>query len=525
MIAHAHLESRSRAERMPPLLVRADASTQMGTGHVMRCLALAQAWQEAGGRAQFALALSTPAAEARLSAEGMQVARVSAGNVDLRAAFPFGGRPGSAEDAGETVAMAREIGAAWVVVDGYHFDAAYQRSVKGAGLQLLAVDDYGHASHYSADLVLNQNIYAAESLYPSREATTRLLLGTRYALLRSEFWPWRAWQRTVPEVARKVLVTMGGADADNATLKVVEALRQVEGLGQGLEVKVVVGGSNPHREALRETLTVGVELIENAPNMPELMAWSDAAVSAAGTTCWELAFMQVPSLLVVLAENQRPNAAGLQEAGVAVNMGWHGELASAELARALTRLLGTREQQVAMAQEGRRLVDGEGARRVAGLLAEATVRVRRVAPQDRELLFLWANDPLTRQMSLRSEAIEWEEHRHWFDQVVSCPGVFLVIAEGWTGERWAPLGQVRIDRAGVVSIALAAEHRGHGLARRVLQAGIAMHRSRTPSEALTAYIKPENEASLRIFAQAGFTPMGWAEVLGQWLLKYIRACG
>jgi UDP-2,4-diacetamido-2,4,6-trideoxy-beta-L-altropyranose hydrolase len=254
------------------------------------------------------------------------------------------------------------------VLDGYHFDPGYQRQIREAGHRLLVIDDAAHLDHYYADMVLNQNINAERLHYPC-EPDTRLLLGTRYALLRSEFLVWRGWQRETPEVARKVLVTLGGGDPDNQTLKVMQALRQVS-VG-GLEVIVVVGASNPHfqelQSAIRNSLLT-IRLVHNATNMPELMAWADVAISAGGSTCWELAFMGLPAVILVLAKNQQGIAAGLEEAGVAVNLGWHTEVSAAQVASALLRLFRDRDLRWQMDQQGRELVDGSGIERVVELL-------------------------------------------------------------------------------------------------------------------------------------------------------------
>jgi UDP-2,4-diacetamido-2,4,6-trideoxy-beta-L-altropyranose hydrolase len=491
---------------IPLLLIRADAGTQLGTGHVMRCLALAQAWWEKGGSIQFALASVAPALEARLGGEGFDSMRVDA-------------PPGSALDATETIATAHETGAVWLVVDGYHFDAAYQQAIKGSGLGLLVIDDDGHAKHYWADLVLNQNLSAVEALYPSREAYTRLLLGTQYALLRREFWPWRGWQRQIPDQARRILVTMGGADPDNVTLKVLKALQQIQ--AKDLEVKVVIGGSYPHRETLEGWAAPGVcKLIENPPDMPGLMAWADLAISAAGSTCWELAFMQLPSVLLVLAENQRPNAAGLHSAGAVFSLGWHKDLRPEALAHALERLLPSRESRASMAGVGRSLVDGNGSSRVAALMSQMPVRIRSVSRDDCALLFSWANDPLTRQMSFHSHPIQWAEHQQWFEQVTHEPHSVFVIAEWLQNGRWLPVGQARITQDGIVSISVAAEYRSQRLARPALQAAVACYRARSPEKVLTAHIKPENRASQRVFQQAGFEYKGEAEIWGQPCLAY-----
>lgn len=340
------------------LLVRADASTQIGTGHVMRCLALAQAWQDTGGTAQFLVTSLPSGLNARLSTEGIDVAYLSVA-------------PGSASDAAETAARAQTAGAAWVVADCYQFDAAYQYALKQAGLRLLVLDDYGHTDHYYADLVLNQNIHADQSLYAVREPYTRLLLGTSYALLRREFWPWSGWQRKTPAVAHKVLVTLGGSDQDNITLQVLRVLQQVE--ADGLEVTVLVGGGNPHLESLMSfaaDLRFSVRLIRNAPSMPELMAGAHVAISAGGSTCWELAFMGLPSLLLVLAENQRPAVNALSKAGVCCYLGEAVNPQFQDNLALITRLMDDSETRLSMCQRGQRLVDGLGVSRVLKVLEQ-----------------------------------------------------------------------------------------------------------------------------------------------------------
>jgi len=334
------------------LLVRADASEKIGTGHVMRCLALAQAWQEAGGDAVFAMATDAPSLEKRLAEEGFEVERVAA-------------EPGGTEDAAAAARLAQEKGASWVVVDGYHFGYDYQRAMKDAGLRVLFVDDNGHAGRYCADIVLNQNIHADESMYADREPHTRLLLGTRYVLLRREFLKWKGWRREIPDVARKVLVTMGGADPGNATLKVVEALEQVP--SDGLEAVVVVGGSNPHYDELRSAVQdsrVAIRLERNAADMPELMAEADVAVSGAGCTCWEIAFMGLPVILLVLAENQRRVAEGLCAADAAVGLVDHASCSTQAVAKALVGLVAGAGKRSDMFRAGRLLVDGLGGGRV-----------------------------------------------------------------------------------------------------------------------------------------------------------------
>ncbi|MCK4658015.1 MAG: UDP-2,4-diacetamido-2,4,6-trideoxy-beta-L-altropyranose hydrolase [Phycisphaerae bacterium] len=340
------------------LLIRADAGSEIGTGHVMRCLALAQAWRDRGGRATFAMAARSPVLEARLRSEGMGITHLAAD-------------PGSVEDAIKTAGLARQVGATWAVVDGYRFGAEYQRAVKDLGLRILLIDDNRHAKHYWADALLNQNIHACDILYTSREPYTRLLLGTRYALLRREFLRWVEWRRVFSGKACKVLVTMGGSDPHNVTLKVLQALRQID--VPGLTAKLVVGPANPHLETLRAALPASQDrllLLTDVTDMPGLMVWADVAVSGGGGACGELAFMKLPFVVMVLADNQQAIAAGMAKTGAALDLGWHNQVTVEQLADTMAELLDDLNMRKRMGRRGGDLVDGLGARRVSEFLCE-----------------------------------------------------------------------------------------------------------------------------------------------------------
>jgi len=340
------------------LLIRADASARIGTGHVMRCLALAQAWRRGGGSAVFASIEITASLESRLAGEGFQSARLSAA-------------PGTEEDAAKTGEMAKIQNASWIVADGYHFGVDYQRAITAAGLHLLFLDDYGHAGEYVADFVLNQNLTADPTLYAQRAPHTQLLLGTRYALLREEFLRWRDWKREIPAVARKVLVTLGGSDPDNVTGKVIQVLAAFA----DLEIVVVVGGSNPNLDNLQTEIRISktkIRLVVDATNMPELMACADVAIAAGGSTSWELAFMGLPSVVFTLADNQAAISGALELEGVSVALGHPDQSALQSLAPQLEALMSQSERRLRISVLGRRLVDGFGSARVVELLTEKT---------------------------------------------------------------------------------------------------------------------------------------------------------
>lgn len=342
---------------METLIIRVDASPQIGMGHLMRCLALAQAWKDAGGRVMFITVYEGDDSLQRLREEGF-------GIYLLGYAYP------NPADWNVTKEFLFGHSNAWVVLDGYHFDESYQRWIKESGHRLLAIDDLADLKHYYADIVLNQNL-TAEQLHYSCEPYTQLLLGTCYALLRREFLGWKSWKREVSETAQRVLVTLGGGDPENHTLKVIEALQKVD--VANLEAKVVIGVSNPHADILGEAVKkshIAIDLIRNAADMPQLMAWADVAVSAGGSTVWELAFMGLPSIILVWADNQRDVAKELDTAGVVLNLGWCADVTSADIAEALLLLLKGKNLRVGMALQGQELVDGGGAERVVNFMRE-----------------------------------------------------------------------------------------------------------------------------------------------------------
>jgi UDP-2,4-diacetamido-2,4,6-trideoxy-beta-L-altropyranose hydrolase len=343
-----------------PLLIRVDANVGIGTGHVMRMIALAEAWKETGGDAVFLCAETMPALKKRIRGEGFSIETI-------------GARPGTAEDLEATcAAIARyESGDTEIPValDGYQFNSDFQRGLKITGCRLLAMDDYGHAGFYHADWVLNQNISAYEDLYPRRSNATRLLLGPKFALLRKEFMRYRGWQRDVPEAARKVLVTLGGSDSHNITKKVIEALD-----GLNVDVKVAVGGSNPHLASLRVTVAemvnkpVGIELMVNPENMPELMAWADLAVAAAGSTSWELLFMGLPSVFVITAENQKQNARVMEEMKLGISVGEHSDFERSVWKEKINSIIKDQAFRESISEKSVQALDGLGVQRVLSLM-------------------------------------------------------------------------------------------------------------------------------------------------------------
>jgi len=463
----------------------------------MRCLALAQAWQDSGGNTVFAMADCSSSIKERLQKEPLSVVEIS-------------DESGSSDDARRTAELAHDHGAAWVTVDGYQFGAEYQRTLKALGLKILFLDDYGHAQEYCADIVLNQNISAGESAYKRCEPATRLLLGPRYCMLRREFYPWREWNREIAPIGHRVLVTMGGSDSQNFTEKAMDALGLID--DEKLEIAIVVGGSNLHYESLQRA-AVGhrkkIRFYHDAPDMAELMAWADMAISAAGTTSWEICLLGLPAILISLAENQVPVAQELHSRGCAIHLGGPHQVSARSLAGPVAHILSSESDRHAMSWRCRELVDGRGAMRVVAAVQGSRLRLRPATENDSRLLWEWANDSQVRAASFSSEPIPWETHVAWFAEKLKQQSCRIWIAEI---DEKNPVGQIRVDpRAdgeSEIHVSICKPWRGRSFSEQLIRLGSRSALNGGGCARLHAFIKVANVASLKAFETAGFEPIG-----------------
>jgi UDP-2,4-diacetamido-2,4,6-trideoxy-beta-L-altropyranose hydrolase len=483
------------------LLIRADASGEIGGGHVMRCLALAQGWQDRGGQA--ALLGKVPARlAARLKSECLEH-------------LPLAASPGSRADLEETIRAARRLQASCLVVDHYGWGGDFQQAVADASLPLLFLDDNGHCDHYAANWVLNQNVHAQASYYPKRREGTRLLLGTRYALLRREFRQRRAGARKIAPRARKLLVTLGAGHSGPVALRLLEGLARAE---EAFEVVYLVGPASTQRDALEgkaSRLGLAIDFRSDVRDMPALLEWADLAVTAGGSTCWEMSYLGLPHIVVVLAENQEASVRRLDAWGSAVSLGRQEEVTADRFTRVLDEIGKDQDRRREMSDLGRQLVDGFGVERVLWNLGmrgqDVEIDVRPVTREDRRLLWQWACDPVVRAHSFHPETISWPTHCEWFEQQLQEEDVWMFVARIRGG---LPIGLVRFriydrsSQAAEISIQLDEDFRGFKLGLPVLRAGHRAFLARTQARQIHAWILESNPRSIRLFEKAGYVFMG-----------------
>ena len=254
--------------------------------------------------------------------------------------------------------------------------------------------------------------------------------------------------------------------------------------------------------------------------MPALMAWADLAISAAGSTCYELAFMGLPMMLITIADNQVSLAIELERQGCALNLGWHVKLNTTQITNALSALIVNRQERAEYSEQSKRLIDGLGAHRVVQIMRNNGLFLREANIDDSRLVWEWANDSQTRSASFKSESIAWIEHEKWFKSRLTDPQSLFLIAEDELGK---PVGQVRFQNEGcegTISVSIAPDRRGQGYGWRVIQLGSRLASRTCQLSTLHAFIKPDNTASLRSFSKAGYSETDSAQFAGQPALHF-----
>lgn len=467
------------------LTIRADCSPTIGTGHVMRMIALGQAWRALGGAVRFVG--DTSPLNDRLSTEGFKTVPVPALHPD-----PSDLRTLLAETApGDRIAL-----------DGYHFDTGYQHALRQAGRKVLVMDDVNDREEYDADILLNQNGDADCYDYTVNRDALRLL-GTRYTLLRKEFLDARPNGRDIPDRAKTVLISLGGADPNNITTRILDALDRLD---DNPGITVAAGAANPHLGELRKRISrmsAPCELLNNVVDMPSLMAGADLAVSGAGSTCWELCLLSVPMVAVLIAENQRGIAHLLESEGVAPVLDTSATVD--DIAAVLKNVIADQKQRKSMAAAGKSLVDGKGAARVANALYGLGIRLRPVRAEDSRTLLDWRNAPSVRARSFSTEAIDPAEHDRWFKSKLTDSDCLFFVGEDDEG---FPTGQLRFDRedgAATVSISVAPAMQGRGIGTTMTRLGCTAMAQTWPGVRALARVKPDNPASAAMFLKAGFS--------------------
>lgn len=270
-------------------------------------------------------------------------------------------------DANSTVRLLAHYQVEWVVADHYAVDAEWEAAVSAHGERIMVIDDLADRKHH-CDLLVDQTLGRSAAAYNHLVPTeTRLLCGSEFAILRPQFEALREHsirRRKGMSEVRQILVSLGGADAENITGTVLNMLASTE-LPDGCRIKVVLGWQSPWAEQIRRDAAKSnsaIEVLQGVEDMASLMAESDLAIGAAGSSTWERCCLGLPTIVIVLAENQRAIAKELAANGVSTVVAK--EKLKTEFSTAIEFLACDRVAREIMSGRAASIVDGSGARRV-----------------------------------------------------------------------------------------------------------------------------------------------------------------
>lgn len=325
-----HIQSPTR------VVFRVDASIEIGSGHVMRCLALAGALQREGTECHFICRPQKGDLTNTIEQQGFHVHRLpiikeapkGINDQALKSNEPQHSHWLGTDwqtDFSETQAYLDALSPQWLVVDHYALDHRWERSARPHTQRILVIDDLVDRQH-DADLLIDQTLGRTpddyQSLVPQH---CQCLTGAMFALLRPEFAQWRPFslqRRQHIDKPQKLLVTMGGVDQHNVTGKVLAALSKCS-LPDDLTISIIMGSTAIWQDQVHETaqkMACHTEVVTGVQNMAERMSYADLAIGAAGSTTWERCCLGLPSLMVILAENQSSIAAKLAQAGASITL-------------------------------------------------------------------------------------------------------------------------------------------------------------------------------------------------------------
>lgn len=341
------------------IAIRADASTTIGSGHIMRCLTLATEMRRRGHTVFFISRVDVGCGQELITGNGFE-------HLTLPSASPFD----PMHDAAFTEnVLAKKCGAAdLLIIDHYGIDATWESRLANSAHKILVIDDQANRPHH-ANFLLDQN-YAreAQSRYQGKiNPSCQLLLGPEYALIREEFLPYINNNARQTSKVNRILISYGGPDITGETLKALLALEQC---GYAGSIDCVVGKANPQLDVIIKkcALMANTTLHVQTSEMARLMAEADLALGAGGTTTWERCALGLPALVTVVADNQVHAVHELHTYGAIEYAGKSENTDIPGLAIKINDLINTPKKLNEMRRLAITLVDGNGCAKICNVL-------------------------------------------------------------------------------------------------------------------------------------------------------------
>lgn len=474
---------------------RVDANEHIASGHLMRCIAIAEACRQQGEEVLFLLA------------EKKETNRLEMRNLPYRILCSQWNALEEEEELLKQIVTEEKLD--WLVVDSYQATAGYLKRLNEI-IPVLYIDDMVSET-YEVSAVLHYLEFPGEYAYKEKylNSHTTVLSGLNYVPLREEFSA-----REECSESKSILITTGGTDPYNITGQLLMQLTELEVFSE-YAFHVIVGSMNTYKKHLYDLAQQDnrIQLHENITNMSEYMKKSRFAVSAGGTTLFELCACGTPTVCFSFADNQEKLVENMEKHNI---MQFAGDARREpklieKICDALVTYAENKESTWGYKTRMRSLVDGEGAHRIAAYLRrsrehaakEITWNLREATKQDAKLLFDWKNDKLCVQTSLTGRAVSWEEHIVWYTSVLEANNTQIYILE----VDGTPAAQIRIvprDGYGEISYSVAEDYRGKGLGTRILLLA-EQEAIKNNYKELRGEVQRFNIASRKAFLRCGYT--------------------
>lgn len=486
------------------IAVRVDSSVQMGSGHIMRCLTLAEALHEKGAEIRFICREHPGNLCDMVESRGFRVARLP---LSMKEGSDYAAWLGAdwETDAAQTAGILKKWGNVdWLIIDHYAIDSRWESRIRKVVAKIMVIDDLANRNH-NCDLLLDQNsCHAGKSKYVGLVPPGCIrLIGPKYALLRPEFGKAREHSGQRGGKVRRIFVFFGGSDQGNETAMALEAIMQ---LGMvDVAVDVVVGSANPKRKEIEKLCSLMPSAIFHCQvnNMAELMCNADLAIGTGGGVMWERACMGLPSIVMSVADNQCQGSEAFAKNGGILYLGRSVNVDVAVLRSSIEVVLASPYLAHRMKEVGTSTVDGNGTERVACRIMDRKIVLRPARMEDCESIFRWRNAEVSRRYSNNPEPMSFASHASWYEDALSDPDRAIIVAE-IEGE---PVGVIRYDRKedrATVSVYLVPGNQGQGLGTQLISEGTRWIAENWQISAIDAFIKTENLASIAAFEAAGF---------------------
>jgi UDP-2,4-diacetamido-2,4,6-trideoxy-beta-L-altropyranose hydrolase len=482
------------------IVFRADASLKIGTGHVMRCLALADALRLDGATCTFICRPLEGDLLAFIKDRGYEAHALSYSTLTIEDSTIQ--NLVWQQDTMQTCELLAKLMPDLLVVDHYELDFQWECAVKVHSKKLMVIDDLANRKH-QCDILLDQTYGRDASEYKALvPIECEVLLGAKYALLRPDFEAWRHYSlsRRAKTEFKQLLISMGGVDPDNFTGEILRSLQKIH-LSANIQIVVIMGPAAPWLQQVKQLAAQmpNTKVLIGVTNMAEIMANSDLAIGAAGGTTWERCCLGLPSVQMVLADNQKYVDAALTEIHAAISLNRETLNKLEDVVKAISNKL----QKLAIISSS--ISDGSGVSKIVSHIFNLNppspdFELKPAKRTDSSYIYGLQIKPNVRQFFRNPSSPSLPEHEKWFDEIINSDNhVLFIICFGGIN-----VGMLRVDallsEALEISIIIDPQFSGKGLGKRTINELLLI----LPSRKIKAVIHSENLASKYLFEKSGF---------------------